>query len=322
MPQRIDILFPSSAPPVRLDLFLAQSDLSLSRSHIQHLIEEGRVWVNDQPIRSSFKVRPGDRVVIQVPDPEPYELVPEAIPLEVLFEDPHLMVVNKPPGMVVHPGTGIRSGTLVNALLYHCDSLSGINGVLRPGIVHRLDKDTSGLLVVAKNDRAHRGLSEQLQAREFERLYMAFVWGHLGEGDGRIEAPIGRSRGDRKRMAVTPSRSRDAATRYKLEGRFDFLSHLSIHLETGRTHQIRVHLSHIGHPVFGDPIYGGREKRLSGIAPEFRRDARRLLGLMPRQALHAGLLGFVHPATGKNIVFESDPPGDMKILEKDLYRLT
>jgi 23S rRNA pseudouridine1911/1915/1917 synthase len=321
MARRIDILVPPDTPPLRLDLFLSRSDLTLSRSHIQRLIEDGCVTVDGKSPRPSCRVKAGDRIALLVPDPAPSPLLPQALPLDIRFEDDHLLVVNKSPGVAAHPAAGIRSGTLVNALLHHCKRLSGINGVLRPGIVHRLDKDTSGLLVVAKDDATHRGLAEQLQARTVERLYIAFVWGHFVEGAGRIEAPIGRHAGDRKRMAVTErGGSRPAATRFQVEARYGFLSRLSVQLETGRTHQVRVHLAHAGHPVFGDPTYGGREKRVSGMAPELRGEARRLLGLISRQALHAQTLGFIHPITGERLRFESELPGDMRALEEALAR--
>ena len=245
MARRIDILVPPDTSPLRLDLFLSQSDPTLSRSRIQRLIADGCVTMDGRSPRPSCKVKAGDRIVLLVPDPAPSPLLPQALPLDIRFEDDHLLVVNKSPGMAAHPAAGIRSGTLVNALLHHCKRLSGINGVLRPGIVHRLDKDTSGLLVVAKDDATHRGLAEQLQARTVERLYIAFVWGHFREEAGRIEAPIGRHAGDRKRMAVTdPSTtqpvapmgsqpasllrtgrggSRHAATRFRVEARYDFL---------------------------------------------------------------------------------------------------
>ena len=274
--------------------------------------------MDGKAVRPSHKVRPGDRIALLLPDPSPSDMLPEPLPIDILFEDAHLLVVNKPAGMAVHPAAGLRSGTLVNALLYHCDRLSGINGVLRPGIVHRLDKDTSGLLVAAKDDGAHRGLSAQLQARTVERVYAVFVWGHPGTEEGRIEAPIGRDPGDRKRMAVTERGSRAAATRFSVAARFGFLSQLDVRLETGRTHQIRVHLAHAGHPVFGDPTYGGREQHVSGIAPAFRAEARRLLGLISRQALHAQTLGFVHPVTGERLRFTSALPEDMRRLEEAL----
>ena len=205
-----------------------------------------------------------------------------------------MLVLDKPVGMIVHPAGGVTSGTLVNALLSHCTHLSGINGVLRPGIVHRLDKDTSGLMVVAKSDEGHRGLAAQLEARAMERRYLALIWGGFEADEGRVEAPIGRHPKDRKRMAVSQN-GRFAATHWKIRARYDFLSLLSLALETGRTHQIRVHLAHLNRPVFGDPLYGGREERLSGIAPLFRRRAAHLLAQTNRQMLHATQLTFVHP---------------------------
>jgi 23S rRNA pseudouridine1911/1915/1917 synthase len=318
MARRIDILAPPDEVPVRIDVFLSRHDPSLSRSRIQHLIEDGSVTLDGVPVRSSARVKPGCRIALLLPDPVASCLAAENLPLDVRYEDDHLLVVNKPPGMAVHPASGTRSGTLVNALLHRCASLSGINGVLRPGIVHRLDKDTSGLLVAAKDDATHRGLTEQLQARTVERLYVAYAWGHMASEAGRIEAPIGRHPEDRKRMAVTERGSRPAATRYRTEARYSFLSRLALRLETGRTHQIRVHLAHSGHPVFGDPVYGGRDKRIAGIAPEHREEARRLLGLVRRQALHAETLGFLHPITGRELRFRAEPPEDMQALERAL----
>ena len=298
---------------VRVDRFLAEQELGCSRSYLQKLIAEGHITVNGVQTKSSQPVRPGDRILVHLPEPAAMRIDPEDIPLEFLFEDEHLLVVNKPPGMVVHPAAGHRSGTLVHALLHHCESLSGIGGVLKPGIVHRLDKDTSGLLVVAKDDATHRDLARQIGERTVARTYLAFVWGKPREPEGRIVAPIGRHPSDRKRMAaVEEHRGRYAATNYRLMEQFDFLSWLSLRLETGRTHQIRVHLSHIGHPVFGDPQYVGREKHLKGIAPEFRIKARKLLKRMPRQALHAATLGFVHPKTGAMVEFSAEMPEDMK----------
>ncbi len=320
MPRRIDIVAPPDAASLRIDAFLAHADLALSRSHVQQLIESGHVTLDGKSVRPSHKIRPGDRIALLLPDPSPSDMLPEPIPLDILFEDAHLLVVNKSAGIAVHPAAGVRSGTLVNALLHHCERLSGINGVLRPGIVHRLDKDTSGLLVAAKDDAAHRGLAGQFQGRTVERAYVAFVWGHFEAGEGRIEASIGRDPGDRKRMAVTDRGARMAATRFSVAARFDFLSRLTVRLETGRTHQIRVHVAHAGHPVFGDPTYGGREKRVSGIAPAFRAEARRLLGLISRQALHAQTLGFIHPITGEQMRFSSDLPEDMRALEEALMR--
>ena len=301
----------------RLDRLLTEYEVG-SRSYIQKLIREGHVVVNGHPVKPSYPVRAGDRVYVIVPSPEEWSIDPEDIPLDVLFEDEYILVLNKPPGMVVHPGPGHHSGTLVNALLHHCDHLSGINGVLRPGIVHRLDRYTSGLLIVAKNDAAHRHLARQLHLRTITRQYLSFVWGQISLSEGRIEAPIGRHPIDRKRMAVIEVGGRAAATSYRVIESFDFLSFLALSLHTGRTHQIRVHLSHMGHPVFGDPEYGGRERRLKGISPTFRNIARSYLADMPRQALHAQTLRFVHPATHEPLEFAVDMPEDMKRLHDHL----
>ncbi|MYF15993.1 MAG: RluA family pseudouridine synthase, partial [Gemmatimonadetes bacterium] len=255
---------------------------------------------------------------IDLPPPKDSTIHPEDIPLDIFFEDDHVLVLDKPAGMIVHPAGSVTSGTLVNALLSHCTHLSGINGILRPGIVHRLDKDTSGLMVVAKSDEGHRGLAAQLEARAMERRYLALIWGGFEADEGRIEAPIGRHSKDRKRMAVSQS-GRYAATRWKIRARYDFLSLLSLALETGRTHQIRVHLAHLNRPVFGDPLYGGREERLHGIAPLFRRGATRLLAQTNRQMLHATQLTFVHPVTQEEMMFEAHPPEDMQKILVSAY---
>jgi 23S rRNA pseudouridine1911/1915/1917 synthase len=293
----------------RLDLFLSQNYPELSRSRAQSLIKEGAVLLNGHSTRPSYVVRPGDRIVVDLPEPAPVAITPEDIPLDILFEDRDLLVVNKAAGMTAHPAPGSWQGTLVNALLFHCRDLSGINGELRPGIVHRLDKNTTGLLVVAKNDRAHRHLAAQLEARLIERRYSALVWGQVTATEGRIDAPIGRHPRDRKIMAVVGN-GRKAATHFTTAERFRFLSLLDLKLETGRTHQIRVHLQHYGHPVFGDPAYGGRN-RTAGIRPEYRRHAEHLLTLIQRQALHARQLRFTHPSSGSAMDFKADPPADL-----------
>ncbi len=295
----------------RLDRYLADQRPELSRSRLQKLIVEGAVCINGKTTRSSYRVVAGDSITIDIPPPIDSTINPEDIPLDIFFEDDHVLVLHKPAGMIVHPAGGVTSGTLVNALLSHCTHLSGINGVLRPGIVHRLDKDTSGLMVVAKSDEGHRGLAAQLEARAMARRYLALIWGGFEEDEGRIEAPIGRHPKDRRRMAVSQN-GRYAATRWKIRARYDFLSLLSLALETGRTHQIRVHLTHLNRPVFGDPLYGGREEKLSGIAPLFRRRATHLLAQTNRQMLHATQLTFVHPVTKKEMMFEAHPPGDMQ----------
>ena len=295
----------------RLDRYLADQRPELSRSRLQKLIVEGAVCINGKTTRSSYRVVAGDSITINIPPPTDSAINPEDIPLDIFFEDDHVLVLDKSAGMIVHPAGRVTSGTLVNALLSHCTHLSGINGVLRPGIVHRLDKDTSGLMVVAKSDTGHRGLAAQLEARAMERRYLALIWGGFKADEGRIEAPIGRHPKERKRMAVSQN-GKYAATRWKIRARYDFLSLLSLALETGRTHQIRVHLAHLNRPVFGDPLYGGREERLSGIAPLFRREATHLLAQTNRQMLHATQLTFVHPVTKEDMMFEAHPPEDMQ----------
>ncbi|MCX6639641.1 MAG: RluA family pseudouridine synthase [bacterium] len=300
----------------RLDKYLAHQVGSLSRSRIQALMEEGLIILDGKPVKPSHLVRHGEEVVIRLPGPKPSPLLPEPIPLNITFEDEHLIVVDKPAGMVVHPAYGHPAGTLVNALLYHCRDLPGIGGELRPGLVHRIDKDTSGLLVVAKSEKALEGLSRQFKKKTTERVYRAIVWGHPQPPEGRIEASLGRSKSNRKLFAVVEG-GKEAATRYKVLERFDFLSLLELRLETGRTHQIRIHLHHFGHPVFGDPQYGGRNRRLGVLNSRQRQLAAELFELLPRQALHAGVIGFIHPATGEFLRFSSDFPEDIRqVLER------
>jgi 23S rRNA pseudouridine1911/1915/1917 synthase len=310
----IEISAPKEASGRRIDQFLSQRDLGLSRAFIQKLVSDHHILVDGKPTKSSYKVRGGDRIRIDVPPPEKPSLEPENIPLEVVYEDSDLLVVNKKAGMVVHPAVGNFSGTLVNALLFHCKDLSGINGVLRPGIVHRLDKNTSGLLVVAKNDFAHLGLAEQIQDRSLLREYVAVTWGHMADEEGTVKAPIGRAMKDRKKMAVTRLKGRESLTQYKVLERYDLCDLLSIRLKTGRTHQIRVHLSYLNHPVLGDPEYGGRQKWIKGVHDKKRPFAHMLLGAIDRQALHAGKLGFVHPRTKEYQEFDSSLPEDMAYL--------
>lgn len=306
---KVEVRFEDSGE--RLDRLLALVCEDHSRSRIQALIESGQVDVDGRAVRPSYRVSPGEHIEVRLPPVEKSSVDPEEIPLDLFFEDEHILVVNKPAGMVVHPAGKLRSGTLVNALLGHCRELSGINGVLRPGIVHRLDKETSGLLVVAKDDAAHRGLSKQLEARTVVRRYCVLVWGHLQADVGRIEAPIGRDPADRKHLSVRES-GRYAATRFKVARRYDFLSFLKVRLETGRTHQIRVHLAHQGHPVFSDTVYGGGVVRVNGIDPRFRIHARQLLKAAGRTMLHAETLGFVHPISEKHLEFRAENPEDMR----------
>lgn len=278
---------------VRLDKFLATASIGLSRSMAVTLIETRSVTVNGKFCDKKQKLHADDTIRVTIPDPEPYEAKAEAIPLDVVYEDSNLLVVNKPKGMVVHPAAGNYDGTLVNALLYHCgDSLSGINGVLRPGIVHRIDKDTSGLLIVAKNDAAHKQLAEQIKEHSFTREYEAVVFGSLKDDAGTVDAPIGRHPVDRKKMCVTPKNSKRAVTHYRVLDRYRGYTHISCTLETGRTHQIRVHMAYLGHPVAGDPVYGVKNERVSFTG----------------QCLHARKIGFVHPATGQYLEFCADLP--------------
>jgi len=277
----------------RLDAFLASSLDGLTRSQATRLIESGEVAVNGRAVSKSYKLAGGEDIAVTLPEPEPVEAVPQDIPLDVVYEDADVIVVNKPSGMVVHPAPGHPDGTLVNALLYHCaGTLSGIGGALRPGIVHRIDRDTSGLIIAAKNDAAHQYLSAQLADHTLARTYECIVVGALREDRGTVDAPIGRHPTDRKRMAVTQKNARRAVTHWSVIARYNGYTHIRCELETGRTHQIRVHMAHIGHPLLGDLVYGHKrpEKGLSG------------------QCLHARALRFIHPRTGKLVTFTCPLP--------------
>jgi 23S rRNA pseudouridine1911/1915/1917 synthase len=302
---RLDLRVGPDREGERLDAWVADQVPGLSRSRVAQLIGEGAIRLNGEPARKSERLSAGDRVAVAVPPPEPSSVEPEDIPLEIVYEDPDLLVVNKPAGLVVHPAPGHRTGTLVNALLHHVDDLSGIGGVKRPGIVHRLDKETSGLLIVAKHDRAHRRLSAALKRRDIHRIYRAACWGHLDEDRITVDAPVGRSRRERKRMAVVES-GRRAVTHFLRLERWRTADLLEARLETGRTHQIRVHLAHIGHPVVGDPQYGGGGAR--GISGSDRPWARELERRVPRQFLHAIRLELEHPRTGEPLAFEAPLP--------------
>jgi len=298
----------------RLDSYLAEEIGELSRSRIQKAIKAGDCQVNDRVIaKSSYRVRLGDRISLEFSPPEPLKVEPEKIPLDIVYEDNWIVVVNKNAGMVTHPAPGHSSGTLVNALLAHCDNLSGIGGVVRPGIVHRLDAGTSGLLVVAKNDIAHIALSRQIMDRVMKREYVAVVWGEFEKGEGVIDAPIGRSKRDRKKMAVVVD-GRRAITHYSVMDTFPPFQYIRLSLETGRTHQIRVHLSHLGHPVLGDPQYGGRRLRRGKLSKEEFERVTRALKLIERQALHAVSLEFLHPNSGEWMHFEAPLPDDFRRL--------
>lgn len=276
---------------VRIDKWLCCQNIEASRSMLQKLLDNGKITVNGMQAVKSYTVKRGDEIIIDFPEPIELDVVPENIPIEIVYQDEHLLVVNKPKGMVVHPAAGNYSGTLVNALLYHCKGqLSSINGVIRPGIVHRIDKNTSGLLIVAKTDKAHVGLAEQIKAHTFTREYQAVVCGRLKETSGIIDAPIGRHSVDRKKMCITEKNSKEAKTEYTVLNEFDRYSHIKLKLFTGRTHQIRVHMAYIGHPVFGDDVYGKPSKHCEG------------------QCLHAKKIGFVHPIDGKYYEFDSELP--------------
>ena len=277
----------------RLDAFLARSVPDLTRSAAQRLLERGAVTLRGRAAKKNDKTRLGDSLTVCLPEPQPVDLVPQNIPLDVIYEDDDVIVVNKPVGLVVHPAPGHPDGTLVNALLYHCGtSLSGINGELRPGIVHRIDRDTSGLIVAAKNDRAHLALAAQLQDHSLARVYEAVAVGSFREDSGTVDAPIGRHPVDRKRMAVEPRTGRPAVTHWSVLARYRGFTHVECRLETGRTHQIRVHLSSIGHPLLGDTVYGSR-KPWPGLAG---------------QCLHARRLKFIHPSTGRPVELECPLP--------------
>lgn len=277
----------------RVDKLLADSMDGFTRSGIQHLLSEGNVTCGAKPITKNYKCREGDEIKVFVPDAKPLDVEAQDIPLDIVYEDEYLLVVNKPKGMVVHPANGNYDGTLVNALMHHCgDSLSGINGVIRPGIVHRIDKDTSGLLIVAKTDTAHIGLAEQIKEHSFTRAYEAVVYGNIKDDEGTICQPIGRNPKDRKKMAVVYTNSKPATTHYKVLQRFGNFTHIRCVLETGRTHQIRVHMAFIGHPIAGDSVYGPKK----------------VITELNGQCLHAKQIGFVHPITKEYMEFESDLP--------------
>lgn len=281
---------------LRLDLALKKVFPEISRSRVQQLIDEGYILVNGRKAKASYQVRIGDEVSVTIPDPQPLEVVAEEIPLNIIYEDKDLAVINKPAGMTVHPAPGHSRGTLVNALLARCHDLSGIGGYLRPGIVHRLDKDTSGLMLVAKNDLAHLRLAKAIKQRKVKRIYMGLVHGVPSPRQGCIDAPIGRHPVRRKEMTVTPINSRPAITNYKVIEEFSSYSLIEAKLETGRTHQIRVHMAYIGHPIVGDPVYGRRKGNLG----------------LRTQALHAARLVFSHPTTGEIMDFQAPLPTAFK----------
>lgn len=280
----------------RLDLYISKELGEISRTYIHKLIKDGLVLVNGKQTKPRYLVKNGDLIQIKLPKQKKFEPAPENISIDIIYEDQDILIVNKPQGMVVHPAPGNYSKTLVNALLYHVDKLSSVNGIIRPGIVHRLDKDTSGLLIVAKNDKAHKILSEQLKVRNMKRIYMALVYGVLDVEEATINAPIGRHPVDRKRMTVIYKNSKEAITHYQILERFIEYSLIEASLQTGRTHQIRVHMAYIKHPIVGDPVYSNRKNEFG----------------INTQLLHAKRLGFFHPRTGEYMEFEAEPPEDFK----------
>lgn len=304
--RRDDFIVPELATPPRLDVFLFQRAVLPSRSQIQRAIAERWVLVNGAGVKAGYKLKTGDRIAIFYKEIAPAGIKPEPIALNIVYEDRDLLVVDKPAGMVVHPACGHSSGTLVNAIMAHCRDLSGIGGVERPGIVHRLDKDTSGLIVVAKSDRAHLSLVTQFRERGVEKVYLAIVHGRIPEERGVIDLPVGRDRIDRKKMSSRTARGKEALTRWLVREYFRFFTLLEVRIETGRTHQIRVHLSGLGHPVVGDPLYGGTKRRGDLDGP-----ALSLLKGVTRQALHAARLSFSHPVSGERLSFSSQVPSDM-----------
>ena len=303
----IELTFPSDVEPERLDSFISRSVPEITRSAALRLIETGSATVNGQKQKPALKLKGGEEVSIIIPPPAPAEPQPEEIPIEVLYEDSEVVVVNKGAGMVVHPGAGNPEGTLVNALLAHCKDLSGIGGELRPGIVHRIDKDTSGTLVVAKSDRAHNALADQFKEHTIKRVYLALVYGNPKEDKGRIETIIGRHPTERKKMSSRARHGKDAVTHWRVVARYPGVTLLRLKLETGRTHQIRVHLSEAGHPLLADEMYGGGG-RLSGLQDPVLKQMIRAMG---RQALHAKTLGFLHPISKEYLEFDTDLPPDM-----------
>jgi len=320
LPKKYEEKIQHNAANIRIDQYLAAKFLTYSRSYFKKLIEKGLVTVNDRTVKPSYRLETGDVLQLTLPEAEETTIQPESIPLDILYEDAHLLVVNKPAGMVVHPGAGVHSGTLVNALLHHCQDLSGVGGRLRPGIVHRLDKHTSGVLVIAKNDESHFGLQKQFADKTVKRIYVALVWGILSGSKGEIVSRLNRSKRDRKKFVVA-AEGKEAITEYEVQKYYEFLTLVRVQLKTGRTHQIRVHFNHIHHPVFGDPQYSGRVRQLASLQrQEYRMIAKQLLKILPYQALHATLLGFEHPITHQWMEFEVPTPPPFKdvleILEK------
>ncbi len=327
--ERCEFNLTAGTQPERLDVYLTYAIRNATRTKVQRAISEGEVLVNGRAnLKASYRIKPGDSIVCHVRRRPPLELIPEDIALDILFEDDHVLVINKPAGMVVHPGIGNRSGTLVNALLYHLgvregrvverededEALIYQSDAVRPGIVHRLDKDTSGIMVISKQEYAHSILARQFERRISRREYVAIAWGHFDADKGSIEGNIGRSQRNRKLMAVHKRDGKPALTDYEVVERFEFLTMLRLRLQTGRTHQIRVHCAHLNHPLFGDHAYGGTTALYGPRTRNHRQRVANLLAMMPRQALHAKTLGFRHPKTGAMMEFDSELPDDFQQL--------
>ncbi len=295
----------------RIDVFLSRQNLGIARSQIQKLLEDDFVVVNGKKVKAAYKVRVGDLIEVKIPSPQTIEAKPEKIPLEILYQDKHLALINKPAGLVVHASAGHQQGTLVNALLYHLKDLSGIGGSLRPGIVHRLDKDTSGIMLVAKNNQAHSDLVRMFQHREIQKTYLALAYGVFKNDSGMIENKLGRSKGDRKKISSKTSRGKEAKTSYQVLERFSHMALLEVTPHTGRTHQIRVHLAESGHPIVGDPVYGGKQwlgkldAKLQGLIKKSN-----------RQMLHAFRLELIHPISEKKLKYEAELSEDFKAILK------
>ena len=318
MEQR-EFIVEAEAAGQRIDRFLSGEDTGLSRSALQGLVAEGHVLCNGRSIAKSLKLKAGDTILLEIPDAKPIEAVPQDIPLDIVYEDDHLLVVNKPKGMVVHPAPGNPDGTLVNALLWHCKgSLSGIGGEIRPGIVHRIDKDTSGLLVIAKTPDAKTNLGNQFFNKTTKRRYRALVWGNVEQDEGTVVGNIGRNPRDRMQMTVLPDdQGKHAVTHYRVLERLGYVTLVECILETGRTHQIRVHMKHIGHILFNDERYGGHEILKGTHFAKYKQFVNNCFDTCPRQALHAMTLGFVHPVTGEEMYFTSELPDDMtRLIDK------
>jgi len=316
--ERIEFLVTDEGEGTRLDIFLSKRDL-LTRSQIKRIIDEGLVWLNGKHAKPATRLKDGDIVVAMKVEPKESTLVPEDIPLDIVYEDSSILLVDKSAGMVVHPAVGNYSGTLVNALLFYCDDLSGIGGVKRPGIVHRLDKNTSGIMIVAKTDEAHVDLSRQFKNHTVKKVYRTLVHGDVKGEEGIAELPIGRHPKDRKKMSTRSRNGKPALTRWKVARRFGGITLLEVQIETGRTHQIRVHLNTEGYSVVGDDVYGNSRKRINTIGDTVLRG---VLQKMKRQALHASVIGFHHPVAGSYMEFTSPLPADMADLCRELERLT